>query len=144
MFNQDLEMGKRYEQETIKYLDFDDFRYSLGKCKEWDIEITKDGVKQYIEVKADRKAYKTGNICIEYEYNGYPSGINATIAEVFFIYVVHDDNLKLYEVYKVPTDYIKDLIQNKKYFISCNGGDFNKSKMYLFKKEIFNDYKINI
>jgi hypothetical protein len=142
-FNLCLEQGKRYEQETIKYLDYDEFRYSLGKCKEWDIEIIKDNIKTLIEIKADFLASKTGNIAIEYEYNGTPSGINATNSTIWFLYVIKDDIKKEYDLYKVPTDYIKQLIKDKKYFLSCRGGDFKMSKMFLFRKSVFDNYKIH-
>ena len=34
-----------------------------------------------VEVKSDRKAQRTGNVFIEYEYRGRPSGIAATTAD---------------------------------------------------------------
>lgn len=41
--------------------------------------------QQKIECKADRIAYKTGNIFVEYEYRGLPSGIAATDAAYWVI-----------------------------------------------------------
>ena len=46
------------------------------KGEDWINEIFKDG--KLIEVKSDRLAHKTGNVYIEYECRGKPSGIATT------------------------------------------------------------------
>jgi len=136
-----LSQGKRYEQETLKYLDYDEIEMSEGRCKEWDIKITKNNQIQYIEVKSELLAGKTGNICIEYECNDEPSGIRATIAEYYFCYVLYD--YKPYEVYKIPVKILKQMIIDKKYNRDCKGGDGFRARMFLFRKELFNNYLLS-
>jgi predicted AAA+ superfamily ATPase len=92
-----------------------------GCCKEYDIIITKDNVKTKIEVKSDRMAHQTGNLAIEYESYGKPSGINATQSDYYIIFT------KRY-VYKMPVHHLKNLILGCR--IVC-GGDYNASRMYL-------------
>ena len=136
-----LTQGKKYEQETLKYLDYDEVQVSEGKVKEWDILITKNNQKQYIEVKSELLAGKTGNICIEYECNNQPSGIRATIAEYYFCYVLYEN--KPYEVYKIPVKILKQMITDKKYNRDCKGGDGFRARMYLFRKDLFSEYKLS-
>jgi hypothetical protein len=54
-----------------------------GKFSAYD--ICADGI--YYEVKSDRKAHATNNICIEYECSQKPSGINVTQAD-FYVYFI--------------------------------------------------------
>ena len=70
-FFEDLKFGQTYEEELIKYLDFDFYNMCVRNksFKSWDIEIIKDNIKTYYEVKSDRKTFQTGNIAIEYECN---------------------------------------------------------------------------
>jgi len=140
-FDNCLSQGKKYEQETLKYLDYDEVQVSEGKVKEWDILITKNNQKQYIEVKSELLAGITGNICIEYECNNQPSGIRATIAEYYFCYVLYDN--KPYEVYKIPVKILKQMITDRKYHRDCKGGDGFRARMYLFKKDLFSEYKLS-
>ena len=61
-----LEIGKKYEVETLKYLEFDTFEFN--ETSSHDIKIIKDNVETLIEVKSEVLANRTGNICIEYLY----------------------------------------------------------------------------
>lgn len=134
--------GKKYEVETLKYIDYDDYEISQGYCKAYDIKYTKNDIVNYIEVKSERNAVKYGNFAIEYSYKNYPSGINATIAEYFFLYAVYDDNK--YDVYKVPTKIIKQMINNKEYVKNVEKcGDGGHSKCYIIKCTKFDEYKLN-
>ena len=108
--------------------------------KKYDIKLYRKTKKPlYLEVKTDRLINKTGNICIEYEYNNNPSGINSTKSKYFLIVEIINDNK--YNMYKIPTLKIKEAINDntitKK---TICGGDGYKSKLYLFKKEIFLKY----
>jgi hypothetical protein len=102
--------------------------------------ITKEGKKSFIEVKSEKLASKTGNICIEYFCRGKPSGISVSIAQYYFIYVVKND--KEYRVFKIPTIELKYLIKNKLYIRECNGGDDMASKLYLFKIDMLKSYEL--
>lgn len=64
-----------------------DFRYDLmlGQIKEKQVANILQNKK--IEVKTDYLAHKTGNIAIEYESRGNPSGIATTEAD-YYIYII--------------------------------------------------------
>ncbi len=134
MFSKDLEFGKKYELETLKYLEYKEYKISDGCFKEYDILIRKNNNKKVrIEVKADRLAHKTNNLCIEFMSNNKSSGIETTTSHYYYIYEIIDDNE--YILYKIKTSLLKNMIINKKYNKILSGGD--NSKFYLFNKYLF-------
>lgn len=143
-FSNCLSQGKFYELETLKYIDYDKYNFSIGKFKEWDIEIYKNDKTIYYEVKSETNAFKYGNLCIEYEYNGKPSGIFGTTADYWVHYAIKDKIKNFYTLYIIPTSELKQLINDKKYFRQTNGGDMNLSKCYLFRMKDLDKYKICI
>ena len=85
-----------------------------------------------IEVKSERdKWQKTGNIAIEYECYGKPSGISVTEADYWFHNLCIGDDTFCTLVFKV--DNLKKLINKLDYKRSVSGGDHNASRMYLLK-----------
>jgi hypothetical protein len=87
-FVKDLKFGKLYEQITLNMFlqnENDKFTLSSGKFTAYDIINETTGDKY--EVKSCRWAYKTGNICIEYQFNNHDSGINSTDSDYYFYYV---------------------------------------------------------
>lgn len=135
-FEKDLAQGKKYELESLKYLDYDNYEMKEGYFKEYDLIITKDNVDTKIEVKSDRQASITGNMAIEYECNDKPSGLTSTTADYWLYFVVHKDKD---ECYKIPTNELKDLVKNCR---KVRGGDGYKSKMYLLKISDCGKYRI--
>lgn len=80
--------------------------------------------KEFIEVKTDRLAYKTGNVFIEYECRGKPSGI-ATTTATYWIYKIEQTDTAII----VPIERLKNICrilykENK----TSLGGDNNLSK----------------
>jgi len=127
-----LIQGKKYEKETLKYVQYDTFEFSEGYCKEWDLEITKDDVKTIFEVKSERYAGHSGNICVEYSYNGKPSGVRTTIANMWVHYAIMKDGSHI--CYFIPIEDLKKLIAEKKYIKNIlSGGDGKKSSFYIFR-----------
>ena len=83
-----------------------------------------------IEVKSEKDIWqKSGNICIEYESWGKPSGIKATEADYWFhnLCIGEDEYCTL--VFK--TDSLRKIIKNLDNKKSVSGGDNNASRMYL-------------
>ena len=141
-FSSDLEFGNSYEMKLLEHIDYDEYFISKGNFKPYDIKILKD--KKYIryEVKADRLAYKTNNIAIEYECSEKPSGINTTRAKYYAYFIVKPNDL--YDLYIVPVKNINELIKDEKYKKIVSGGYLFKSKMYLFDLNLFSKYIVSI
>ena len=91
------------------------------------IEMLQD---KKIEVKTERGMWtKTGNIAIEFESYGKPSGINATESDYWFHRLAVDDEVFCTLVFDVPT--LKKIVEKLDYHKVVKGGDNYASKMFL-------------
>jgi len=83
-----------------------------------------------VEVKSERDIWQnTGNICIEYECWGKPSGIRATESDYWFHNLCIGDDEYCTLVFK--TDTLKKIVDKLDTFKTVSGGDSNASRMYL-------------
>ena len=99
-----------------------------------------------IEVKSEKDLWqKSGNICIEYESYGKPSGIRATESDYWFHNLCVGDNEFCTLVFK--TDVLKTIVDKVDKFRTVSGGDHNASKMFLvnlqklFSSDVINAFK---
>ena len=99
-----------------------------------------------VEVKSERDMWvRTGNIAIEYESYGEPSGIAATEADYWFHNLCIGDETFATLVFDVPS--LKRIIEKLDYKKSVSGGDNNASRMYLlnlqklFSSDVIKAYK---
>tara|TARA_R100001440_G_scaffold33467_1_gene52424 strand:- start:15747 stop:16172 length:426 start_codon:yes stop_codon:yes gene_type:complete len=103
-------------------------------------------VNKKIEVKSERDIWqKTGNICIEYQSYGKPSGIKATEADYWFHNLCIDDEEYCTLVFK--TDILKKIVEQLDTFRTVSGGDHNASRMFLvnlqklFSSDVIKQFK---
>ena len=103
-------------------------------------------VNKKIEVKSERDIWqKTGNICIEYQSYGKPSGIKATEADYWFHNLCIDDEEYCTLVFK--TDILKKIVEHLDTFRTVSGGDHNASRMFLvnlqklFSSDVIKQFK---
>ena len=83
-----------------------------------------------IEVKSERGMWmKTGNIAIEYQSYGKPSGIKATESDYWFHNLCIGNNEYCTLVFK--TDVLRTIVDELDTFKTVSGGDHNASQMYL-------------
>jgi len=136
-FDEDLILGKKFELETKTILGGGDNLVIMdGYFPEYDI-IDKDTGKKY-EVKCCRRTLEKRNICIEYKYKGYFSGISKTTSDYYYYFPI-DYYLEYYYYYVIPTSYIKELIKNKKWILDTKTENAN---IYLFPISLFSEYVI--
>ena len=121
-----------------------DLDLSYGKVREQQVADMLQEKK--IEVKSERGMWmKTGNIAIEYESYGKPSGINATEADYWFHNLCVGEGTFATLVFDVPS--LRRIIDKLDYKRSVNGGDNNASRMYLlnlqklFSTDVIKAYK---
>jgi|TARA_R110002012_G_scaffold319943_1_gene541883 hypothetical protein len=115
-----------------------DIDLAYGKVRE---DLIKDMLQdKKIEVKSERDVWKrTGNIAIEYECYGKPSGINATEADYWFHNLCVGEDVYATLVFK--TENLKKIIDSLERKVSVNGGDHNASRMYLISLQKLFDLK---
>ena len=83
-----------------------------------------------IEVKSEKDLWqKSGNICIEYESWGKPSGIRATESDYWFHNLCVGDNEFCTLVFK--TDVLRTIVDRLDTFKTVSGGDHKASRMFL-------------
>jgi hypothetical protein len=99
-----------------------------------------------IEVKSERDMWaRTGNIAIEYECYGKPSGIAKTEADYWFHNLCIGDNTFATLVFDVPS--LKRIIRNLDEKRTVSGGDNGAARMYLvnlqklFSTDVIKAYK---
>ena len=116
------------KKEDRKKFDID---LEYGKVREQFVADMLQNKK--IEVKSERdKWQKTGNIAIEYESYGKPSGINATDSDYWFHNLCVGD--EVFGTLVFETKMLKKIINasiNANQVRSVSGGDHNASRMYL-------------
>ena len=105
-----------------------DIDLEYGKIRESQILDMFENAK--IEVKSERDIWqKSGNIAIEYECYGKPSGIKATESDYWFHNLCIGD--ETFATIVFDTASLKRIINNLDYKKSVSGGDNNASRMYL-------------
>ena len=136
-FKADLQFGQLYERIFIERENMTNYKISEGNFKPYDIINLDDNIKY--EIKSDRMAFKTNNMCIEYICNKKLSGISTTEADYYIYFVITNDD---YDIYKIPVEKIKSLINDKsKKIKSVKGGDNYKCQLYLISLNEFSEYK---
>jgi len=138
-------MMQNLEPSTKDRKKFDlDLEY--GKVRE---QLVADMLQdKKIEVKSERDIWqRTGNICIEYESYGKPSGIAATESDYWFHNLCIGEDVFATIVF--DTKSLKRIIDNLDYKRSVSGGDNNASRMYLlnlqklFSSDVIKAFKEN-
>jgi len=111
-----------------------DFEYDLAFGVEGELSFA-DLTNKKIEVKRDRLAHKTGNIFIEYESRGKPSGIAISKSDYYAYYV--NEICILIETHRLKSICRRFVGTDK----DIKGGDNNTSKGILLSiKELWKQY----
>ena len=115
-----------------------DIDLAYGKVRE---DLIKEMLQdKKIEVKSERDVWKrTGNIAIEYQCYGKPSGINATEADYWFHNLCVGEDIYATLIFK--TENLKKILDSLERKVSVNGGDHNASRMYLISLQKLFDVK---
>lgn len=136
-FSKDLKIAKKTEEEVAKLLE----KFYNAEIKEfktnseYDILANIEGKDLKFEVKEDFMCVDTGNVALEFESRGKPSGISSTDADFYIYKLVMKDGPE-YIMHSVKT--LKMMIEKKKYFRIVIGGDRGSNTMnYLFKYSSF-------
>ena len=112
-------------KEDRKKFDIDLSYGSIREDKIIDMFLNKK-----IEVKSEKNMWQdTGNICIEYESWGRPSGIKASEADYWFHNLCVGENEYCTLVFK--TEVLRSIVNDLDTFKSVSGGDNKASKMFL-------------
>ena len=124
-----------------------DIALEYGKIRESQVLDMFENAK--IEVKSERDIWqKSGNIAIEYECYGKPSGIKATESDYWFHNLCINDETYATLVFRTP--FLRRIIDSLDYVKSVKGGDHMASRMYLlniqklFSSDVIKAVKDNV
>lgn len=139
-FNKDLPVAIETEKEVAQILAkiYDADILKFEHSNKYDILAKIKGNDYKFEVKEDFMSWKTGNVALEFECRGNPSGINSTEAD-FYVYKIHGKNGIHFYLFKISN--LFKMVSDNAWFRIVNGGDKNSNSMnYLFKYETFIKY----
>jgi len=105
-----------------------DFKYDLKLGQVGEKYLADILQNKKIEVKTDFKSLKTGNVFVEYESRGKPSGISTTQSE-WYAFIVSNDIIKLITVSELKKKCRTHIGTSR----DVLGGDNNTSKGILLK-----------
>jgi hypothetical protein len=112
-------LEKRKDIHSVTYND--NYKY--------DVKVEMDNRTMTFEIKNDMMSAKTGNIGVEFECRGKPSGINRSEAE-FWVFKLKDG------YWTINANKLKRLIDEEHYTRIAVGGDVgSNTKMYLFRAD---------
>lgn len=134
MFQEDLEIGLKQERILLERIKE---KYhsatQIDAYKGYDIWIPE--ISTSIEVKYDRMSHETGNLFIEIEYGGNPSGLMTTEADYWVI-------MDRYDYLMIsPRNMFRCIIMHRLEWGEFVGtGDSKRKKGYLIKKDLLKKY----
>ena len=106
-FHKDLKIAKKTEQEVSEILEANGLKIlSFGNNSDYDILAEWDGHDNPVsfEVKEDFMCELTGNVSLEFESRGKPSGIESTKAD-WWIYKIHTRHSGI-QFFLFPTEFL--------------------------------------
>jgi hypothetical protein len=142
-FREDIILGEEGEVFIKNFLISKDFKFiSENKDEKFDLLMSYNGRPIKYEIKTDvllSKEKDTGNLVVEFESRGKPSGISVTQAD-YFVYFIP----KLKEIWNIKVENLKNIINNNK-LKKVSGGDLDSNtKMYLINRNKFSkNFKIH-
>lgn len=142
-FENDLEIGRKRERELASILltsnkPIDKIEFAPPKkFYDWDLKITSLGRETTYEVKQDFKGQYTGNVALEYECDGKPSGISTSKSDYYVICP------REWEFYFQSRPVLLSKLMEA-WFKGVMWGDGNKSKMFLITPERIPEFFIRL
>jgi hypothetical protein len=136
-FKKDLIEGQEGEETIISFLEGKG-NTLVSRCdtKTHDTIMNVKGVDTSYEIKTDVYPKDTGNIFIEFECRGKPSGIEVTTSDWFVTYFKHYN-----EIWFIKTKTLRKLISENNFYTTSNSGDSgSNTKGYLIKKQRFKQF----
>jgi hypothetical protein len=135
-FNKDIVLGEEGEQIIRTYLEGLNFKFiSDNKDYRYDLLMEYKNKQYTYEVKTDIYPRDTGNIAIEIECRGKPSGVMVTEADFYVTYFKHFD-----EIWNISTNRLRDLIRNGKFKVITGGDSGSNTKMVLMNRALVRPY----
>ena len=119
-FKSDLEFGQKSEELLKHHLLMEGYDSESVNTHSCDLKY-----EVRVEVKTDREWQRTGNVAVEFKYNGEPSGISTTEAHIY-VYVLDGVSAFWYAGVDELKTFLKNTVCKR-----VKGGDNNASDLIL-------------
>jgi Holliday junction resolvase-like predicted endonuclease len=132
-FKKDLITGEVGEDEVKSFFEGLGFVF-IGKCNNNEFDLIMEYNRRPVTIEVKTDSYRdTGNIAIEIESRGKPSGLSVTKADYFATIFRCTE-----ELWIIKTSELLELISNNNFYLKENGGDKgSNTKFYLISKSKF-------
>ena len=144
-FKLDFPIAQKTEHEVsnLFYEHYGHKTLAICHTKYYDLLVeTKKGKTFTVEIKEDFTCERTGNVGLEFECRGRPSGIYVTEAS-HYVYKLHTP--KGIGFFIIKTDELKTMITKHEYKTIVTGGDVGSfSRNYLFGLNVFTSHATQI
>lgn len=130
------ELGENFVKNFLIYTK--NMTYIMSnKTNSYDIQMSNRGKSLTFEVKTDLKVHSdpeidTGNLFVEFESRGKPSGISVVNSNYYIFYFP-----KIEQVWIIVTEDLKKLIETNNFKIGIGGDNGSKTKGYLVNRKKF-------
>lgn len=140
-FRKDLPVATQTEKEIAeKMVSMYGFEIvSFCNTGDYDVLLKKGDKAIIVEIKEDFTCERTGNVGVEFECRGKPSGVQVS-KSTHYIYKVHSQKDGIVYL-AIKTSKLKEIIANGEYHRIVNGGDVGSNSMnYLFAYDKFREH----
>ena len=138
-FEDDLVVGESGEEYIKNFLINKGYSFiSDNKDYRYDLLMSFNAINITYEVKTDvfvSSKKDTGNLVVEFESRGKPSGISVTEGDYYVYYMP-----KLNEIWNIKMSELKALIEDNEFRKVSGGDEGSNTKMYLIKRELYKNY----
>lgn len=142
-FYENLEFAQKGEERIADKMvsRFPDLEFiDFGETSDGDIHFKCGERDVLVEVKEDVRASDTGNVVIECESRGKPSGIRTTKAD-FWVFVIHTTGGIVDVLFKVND--VKQAIRDRRFFNKRQMEHTDSNNvLYFFKVDTLLEYKL--
>lgn len=142
-FSEDIKLGENGEEFIKNFLINKGYKFIKdNKDYKYDLLMSYNNLEITYEIKTDvllSPEKDTGNLVVEFESRGKPSGISVTEADYYVYYIP-----KLNEIWNIKMDDLRNLINSNNFRKVSGGDEGSDTKMYLIKRSKFkNHFKVH-
>jgi len=138
-FREDIKVGESGEEYIKHFLIDKGYKFiSENKDYRYDLLMSFNEREITYEIKTDvfvSPEKDTGNLVVEFESRGKPSGISVTEAEYYVYYMP-----KLKEIWNIKMNLLKALIKDNNFREVSGGDELSNTKMYLISRNFYKNY----
>jgi hypothetical protein len=138
-FKTDIKTGEQGEDFVKNFLISRGFKFiHKNNDNKYDLLMSYNDNNYTYEIKTDvllSEKRDTGNLVVEFESRGKPSGVSVCEADYYVYYIP-----KLKEIWNIGMNDLKNLIASESFRVVVGGDKGSNTKMYLIEREKYKEH----